>query len=477
LNWRNKDWQQKMRVRLDYGNMMAEAIGPKRGFSQDDFQEILPELVQGDETLKRARAEGRLPFYDLPYQAKTVAEILTVAKAARGRFENFVQLGIGGSALGNITLHGALNHPWHNLLSPKQRRGLPRLFVPDNVDPERLAGMLEVLDLRKTVVHVVTKSGDTAETMAGFMLLYDRIRKAVGKKHLARHILVTTDKEKGNLRKLCREEGFVSFVVPEGVGGRFSVLSPVGLISAAFLGLDLEQLLAGAAFMDRACRPPDLASNPAYALAALLALSDRRGRNLHVMMPYAHRLADLADWFRQLWAESLGKKSNRRGRAVYAGPTPIKGLGATDQHSQSQLYMEGPFDKVILFVRLEKFTAEPGIPRVFQGMEGVGYLGGHGFGELLNAEQSATAAALVEAGRPNLCLRVPELNAFTLGQLFYLLEAATAMAGELYNVNAFDQPGVEAAKVATYALMGRKGYEPQRASLLARVQKTQRHLI
>jgi glucose-6-phosphate isomerase len=350
--------------------------------------------------------------------------------------------------------------------------------VPDNVDPDRLAALLDVLDLKKTLVNVITKSGDTAETMSTFMLLFDRLTKAVGKKNLARHILVTTDKEKGNLRKVTNQHGFMSFLVPDGVGGRFTVMTPVGLLSAAFAGIDIQQLLAGAAAMDKACLNPDLWANPAMMFASLLYLAEReQDKPIHVMMPYSNRLADLSDWFRQLWAESLGKKSNRKGRAIHSGPTPVKSLGATDQHSQCQLYMEGPFDKVVIFLRVENFAHELVIPKIFKEMDGVGYLGGHSFGELLNAEQTATELALTENLRSNCTLRVPEINAFTLGQLFYLLEVATAYAGELYNINAFDQPGVEAGKVATYALMGRKGYEDRRGQIEIRPKKNPKYLI
>jgi glucose-6-phosphate isomerase len=478
MSWKNSGWQKRMQVRLDYGNMLVDALGAAQGLKRSDVDGLKPALQRADMNLKRARAEGKLPFYDLPKQTAVAREIQAAARVAHGKFENFVVLGIGGSALGNITLHSALNHPYHNLLSQAQRKGLPRLFVPDNVDPDRLAGLLDVLDLKKTLVNVITKSGDTAETMASFMLLHDRLAKAVGQKNLKRHLIVTTDKEKGNLRQLCRKEGFTSFVVPDGVGGRFSVLTAVGLVSAAFSGIDLDELLAGAAFMDGLCSSPDPWKNPALCLAALLYQAERKQKKpIHVMMPYSHHLADLADWFRQLWAESLGKKLDRKGRAVHVGPTPVKSLGATDQHSQVQLYMEGPFDKVVIFLRVEKFGHEVAIPRIFNGMDGVGYLGGQGFGKLLNAEQSATASALTQNGRANLCLRVPEVNAFTLGQLFMLLEQATAYAGELYDINAFDQPGVEAGKVATYALMGRKGYEAKKADLLKKLKQSGKNII
>jgi glucose-6-phosphate isomerase len=258
----------------------------------------------------------------------------------------------------------------------------------------------------------------------------------------------------------------MTLVVPDGVGGRFSVLSSVGLLSAAVSGIDIEQLLAGAAAMDKRCLNADLWKNPAMLLAGLLRLADvDQGKRLHVMMPYSNRLYLFADWFRQLWAESLGKRVDRRGRTVHCGPTPIKALGATDQHSQVQLYMEGPFDKVVIFVRVAEFDRDISIPKTFKDKDGVAYLGGKTFGQLLNAEQTATEVALTQNGRSNCTLQVPAVNAYTLGQLLYLLEVTTAYAGELYDIDAFDQPGVEAGKVATYALMGKKGFEAKRREI------------
>jgi glucose-6-phosphate isomerase len=242
----------------------------------------------------------------------------------------------------------------------------------------------------------------------------------------------------------------------------------VGLLSAAFSGIDIDELLAGAAAMDRRCLNTPLDKNPAMLFSALMHLAMTvQEKPIHVMMPYSNRLYLLADWFRQLWAESLGKKHNRKGKAIHVGPTPVKALGATDQHSQVQLYIEGPFDKVVCFLRVENFGRDLAIPKIFRDKDGIAYLGGQSFGKLLNAEQSATEVALTQAGRSNLTLHVPEVNAFTLGQLIYLLELATAYSGELLNIDAFDQPGVEAGKAATYALMGKKGYETQRRDITA----------
>jgi len=455
-----------MAVGLDYANMMSERLGTKQGLSTVQLKGLRAPLGAAHKALNLARTTGKLPFYELPYEKKRVGEVKAIAAAAKGKFENFIGLGIGGSALGNLCLHSALNHFHHNELSAKQRKGLPRVYVPDNVDPDRMNALFDIVNLKKTCVNVVTKSGNTAETMSQFMVIVDKLSKAVGRKNLPKHLIVTTDREKGNLKDIARELGLMTLEVPDGVGGRFSVLTPVGLLSAAFSGIDIDELLAGAAAMDKRCLSPDPAKNPAMLFAGLTYLAtEEQGKNIHVMMPYSNRLYLLADWFRQLWAESLGKRVNRKGKVVNCGPTPVKALGATDQHSQVQLYVEGPYDKLTCFLRVENFERDLAIPRLFKDKDGIAYLGGQSFGALLNAEQAATEVALTQNQRSNMCLKVPAVNAFTMGQLIYLLEAATAYAGELYNIDAFDQPGVEAGKNATYALMGKKGFEAKRREI------------
>ncbi len=465
VTWKDSRWQANMSIHLDYANMLSERLG-RFGLKREKLAKLAPRLRKAGLGFKAARTANKLPFFDLPYQTRTVQEVTAIARATQGRFDSFVGLGIGGSALGNLCLHSALNHFHHNELSSKDRGGRPRIYIPDNVDPDRLSDLLDVLDLKKTLINVITKSGNTAETMSQLLLIVARLKKAVGEKNIPKHLIVTTDPNKGDLRAIARELGLMTLAVPDGVGGRFSVLSAVGLLSAAISGIDVEQLLAGAAAMDRRCMIDDPARNPAMTLAGLLYLSDtQQGRNIHVMMPYSNRLYLLADWFRQLWAESLGKKLDKRGKLIQCGPTPVKALGATDQHSQVQLYMEGPRDKVLMFLRVGTFDRDLKIPALFPDKEATGYLGGRSFGELLNAEQTGTETALTLAGRANLRLDVPAINPYTLGQLLYLLEATTAFAGELYGINAFDQPGVEAGKEATFALMGRKGFEAQRAAI------------
>jgi glucose-6-phosphate isomerase len=457
--------------------MMAETVGPQRGFDPEEIEAQAERVRQALDAIGSRRASGGLAWMDLPYQSEAMlAEIQQVAQEVRARCDTFVVLGIGGSALGMIALQTALNHPYYNLLPAEQRRG-PRLFVLDNVDPEGLRAFLDTVDLGRTCFNVISKSGGTGETMAQFLWVRDLLRRRVGREARTR-IVATTDPGKNMLRAIAEREGYPIFPVGEGIGGRFSVLSPVGLFPAAVVGIDIHALLVGAAAADRIAQEEDLWQNPAALNAVLLWLSYQRGRHITVMMPYAQALRDVADWFRQLWAESLGKRLNRKGQVVHVGPTPVKALGATDQHSQMQLYIEGPFDKVVNFLTVERYRQDIAIPLGDTGEPGVDYLGGHTFGELLKAEYEATALALAEAGRPNCTHILPEVNAYTVGQLLYLLEVQTAISGELYNITAFDQPGVEAGKMATFALLGRVGYEERRQQIeAARARRNPRYVI
>ncbi len=464
------------RIRFDFNNLMLDAIGPERGLTMNDIDAGLPALEEADRWLKARRAAGEVAWMELPYQDAVTREILAFAEAQRGRFENLAVLGIGGSALGNTALQTALAHPYYNLLPADQRPG-PRLFVLDNVDPDAFAGFLDVIDPATTLFNVSSKSGATAETMSQFLIVRDMLQARLGPAHKA-HLVVTTDARAGVLRPIVGREGYASFIVPAGVGGRFSVFSPVGLLSAALCGLDVPALLAGAAFADQRSRDPDPWRNPAYMNALLQYLLYRRGQHISVMMPYSQRLRDVADWYRQLWAESLGKRHNRAGQVVEVGPTPVKALGVTDQHSQVQLYAEGPYDKVVNFIFVEHYDRTVTIPAGFPDMEGAAYLAGHSMNELIQAEGEATALALTEAGRPNCAYILPAVNAFTLGQLLYTLEVQTAISGPLYDVDPFDQPGVEAGKVATYALLGRPGYEGRRQQIVdGRKRKRDRFVI
>ncbi len=444
---------------LDFANMLAPQLGG-RGIDPDSLDRAADDFKEVHRAF-RARADaGELGFLELPSQTETVEQIRRIADALAGVNEVVVVLGIGGSALGTIAMRDALLPPFWNELDDEARDYFPRLYVLDNVDPSTVGPLLDRLPLGRTLFDVVSKSGTTAETMSQFLIVRDRLVAALGDDGYRSQLLFTTDPENGVLRRLSKEEGITALPVPPNVGGRFSVLSAVGLLPAAMVGIDIDGLLGGARDMIRRCDSGELLENPAGLFAVLQhAAATEKDAPVQVMMAYSDRLYGAADWFRQLWAESLGKRQDRQGRDVFRGPTPVKALGATDQHSQVQLYMEGPFDKTITLLSVEDLGDDVAIPEgQYADIDALAYLGGKSLGRLLHAERRATAAALARHGRMNMTLTLPDVSAHSLGQLFMLLEIATAYSGELYDVNPLDQPGVELGKRLTYGLMGRKGY-------------------
>ena len=442
-----------MTVRLDLNGVLAAAAGAD-GLAEDDLAGLEPALTRVREDLSARRAAGALGFADLPHRREDVRRVLDSAAEVRGDFDTLVVLGIGGSALGARALLAALG---------ETGRGM-RVVVADSIDPAAFAVLLAPLDLRRTLFNVISKSGETAETMAQFLIVRDRLLRELGAVDYKHNIAVTTDAKQGALRQIVNDEGFRALPIPAGVGGRFSVLTPVGLFPAAAAGIDIDEVLAGAAAMDERGRTaPAAVADPALALAgALWLLGDQRRKSIVVLMAYCDRLAATGDWFCQLWAESLGKALALDGRRVEWGQTPVRALGVADQHSQLQLYIEGPRDKVVIFLRVEDHGVALDIPASYQDLESVGYLGGHSLGELLNAEHRATELALAKAGRPSLTLSLPVVNAFTLGQILYLFETATVAAGALAGIDPFGQPGVEEGKRLAYGLMGRTGFEAKR---------------
>ncbi|MGM0601818.1 MAG: glucose-6-phosphate isomerase [Bacillota bacterium] len=447
-----------MKIKLDINNMFSDQVG-EEGFSREEIDAYKDKALKSRENIIKAKKDGKMGFMELPYSQKDVIrELKETAEQLKDKFENFVVLGIGGSALGNIALQTAINDRYYNLF-PQARDGYPRLFVSDNVDPSGVSSLLNKLDPEKTLFNVISKSGSTAETMSQFLLARKMVAKAVGEDKVGEHFIATTSRDSGYLIEIAAREGMKKFYIPDNVGGRFSVLTPVGLLSAAFTGVDLEKLLAGAAYMDEIIHEKDFWDNPVLLNSVLHYLAFKQGKVMSVMMPYSDKLKDFADWYRQLWAESLGKENDRNGNKINVGPTPIKALGATDQHSQVQLYTEGPFDKIVTFLEVEDFGKDIEIPKRYEDLQGLGYLGGHTFAELITTEKKATELALTKRGRLNQTIKVPEVNEFTLGQLFYFYEYQTAVVGELFNINAFNQPGVELGKNYTYGIFGRDGYK------------------
>lgn len=445
--------------RLSLDMQRCLAVGSNAaGLTPKMLERARPRLEAARNAVLDAAGTGMLGWMRLPEQDP--AAFLDFGRENAGKFESLLVVGIGGSALGPTALATALLPFRYNELSSEERGGRPRLYVLDNVDPDETAALLRRLPLHRTLVNVISKSGTTAETMAGYLVVQERLKAAVGAAALKGHLVFTTDPTESVLRKIGDSLGVRVFDLPRGVGGRFSVLSAVGLLPAALTGMDVAGLLAGARDMAGWIAETDGWENPACAFAGVQFLEDTGlGRGVSVMMPYSARLRDVADWYRQLWGESLGKEIDRQGQMVNTGPLPVKALGVTDQHSQLQLYMEGPDDKVITFLGVQEFSEDMAIPAPGPEAEALAYLGGHTLGELMWAEQRSTAWALAKRGRPSLTITLPRVDGFSVGALVYMLEMATAIAGELYDIDAFNQPGVELGKEATYAIMGRPGYQ------------------
>ncbi len=466
--------KKEMKIRLDYNNMMSTAVAD--GFTDKDFSSRLGEITNAFEAVKAGRGKNMMGWTDLPYnQTEVIEDILATAKYVRKNFEYFVVLGIGGSALGPIAAFQAICHLHYNDLPKRKRKG-PKFYVEDNVDPERMAALLDVIDVEKTMFNVITKSGSTSETMTQYLIINDILTSKLGDK-AKDHIIATTSKATGNLIKIAQKEGYKTFYIPDGVGGRFSELCPVGLFPAAVNGIDIKALIGGAKYMDEQCQSANVKKNPALMAGTLQYMAMQKGKNISVMMPYADGLKFIADWYCQLWGESLGKNKNLDGTACNKGQTPVKALGVTDQHSQVQLYAEGPFDKVITFIGVDEYRSEVKIANGCEEFPNVNFLCGHTMNELIQAERKATEYAITKAGKMNHTIMLPQLNEFTLGQLLMFFMLKTAYTGALLGIDTFNQPGVEEGKNATYALLGRPGYDEKRAELANAPQKQNKYII
>jgi glucose-6-phosphate isomerase len=457
-------------IKLAYGRMLQDALDGSHGLPRARLAELAAGFGAVQAEVRRRRAAGEYGFYKLIDQGDTVREIKTFAEGLGQAHDHVLVLGIGGSALGAKSLLTALRRPAWNELDDEGREFFPRLTVLDNVDPTTVSAALQRIDPRRVLVNVISKSGGTAETMAQYLIVREWLEDALGDA-AHRHLVFTTDPERGALREIATRDGIATLSLPPDVGGRFSVLSPVGLLPAALVGIDIEALLSGARRAVERAEADDLLKNPAALYAALHWAADTDlGARIDVLMPYTDRLREFAEWYRQLWAESLGKRVDRAGREVYTGPTPVAAIGATDQHSQVQLFMEGPFDKVITFAVVDDLGDDVRIPPPPEDVPGVaplppelGYLTGHTLGELLRAEYEATATALAQMGRMSCTLRFPDLSADTFGEAVMFFQIATGYAGVWYGIDPFDQPGVELGKKLTYAAMGREGYVRQPA--------------
>lgn len=421
-------------IHFDFNGMMADAIG-REGIARKEIDSLLPQLKTIVDGINNLRRLGQMPYRDLPYHDEETKKILEKSRAIRERFDFVLVLGMGGSALGALFLIDALGSD----------KG-PQMHLCDTVDPVAWTQLRDRIDFSRCLLIAVSKSGNTLETLASVLYFTDLIRKMTGSRW-KESLWIVTDPQEGALRRFAREEGIVAFDIPPGVGGRFSVLSAAGLAPAACAGVDIPELLAGARRMDERCQKEDPWFNPALMSASLHFLLDRNHeRRVRVIMNYGRRLQEYPRWFCQLWSESLGKRFSLRGEEVFSGTTPVPASGPEDQHSQLQLYLEGPRDKSVTFVAFETALTDAVIPAGTELLSAGGLLQGVSAQRLLAAERTATEAALLSSACPNQTILLKEVNPYLVGQLLTMAEVETVFAGELYNVNPFDQPAVETIK-------------------------------
>ena len=418
-------------MRVDLGCALSSVASP--GVSREALSRLDDRVAAAHERIEAGRAADEFGYAALSLPGRTDPEAIRAAAAPVADAETVLTVGIGGSALGASTIAAALGGDHHAL---------------DNVDPAHVEVLLSGLALEETAVHVVSRSGTTVETLANFLAVREAMDRA-GVDWTERTV-VTTGPD-GPLRRLADRHDLPVTSTPEGVPGRFSALSPVGLVPAAILGHDVGAILDGAAAAADG-RTGSLYDCPAYAYGAVAEALSRRGAVVNAMMPYAESLSAFAEWFAQLWAESLGKDG--------LGQTPARALGATDQHSQLQRYRAGPRDTMVTFVRPRE---RPELPIPASDDDALSFLDGVGFDELIDTELAATEASLARAGRPSVRVEVDRVDEVGVGDLLYGMEAACVLVGELSGVNAFDQPAVEWGKQAARDLLRGEDTEATRA--------------
>jgi glucose-6-phosphate isomerase len=465
-------------IKFDFNNIFSESIGSQHGITAADLSAIKGAADKAQQHFSgllkdsRNRINLSLEWTQLPYQGRQVLSGINSLAREIKKYENVIFLGIGGSYLGLKAAQDALFRPYYNEFPPLRKNKPRAYFEGNNLDPDTLTVLLKNLNPKKTFVVVISKSGETTETKAAFVVVEDWLKKSVGKNY-GRQVVAITDPLSGSLRKKVNQaqakdkRSFRSLPLLKGVGGRFSELN-MGLLHLAIMGVDVREVLAGAAAMAKRCNATDLFKNPALMYAVLhMVLYKNKGKAIAVMMPFSETLKSTADWYCQLLAESLGKKYARRievkaggieewsrdnGRIVNVGRTPVASRGTNDLHSIQQNNIEGKNDKVITFIRVEEFASDIKISG-----EKADILSNKRFSALLNLAQEATEWALVRQSRPNCTIILPEVSPFYWGGLLFFFEMATALEGELLDINAFDQPGVEGYKNYIYYKLCKPG--------------------
>jgi glucose-6-phosphate isomerase len=422
---------------------LAETIGDN-GLEEDELDGVLGRAESALAELKRRCQTGALPALRIAGKRDDLTALGELADEFRRRFADVLVLGIGGSSLGGQTVTALAD------LGFGPRPGAPRLHFIENIDPASVAALFAAIDPAKTGVVAISKSGATAETLAQLLAVLDWLRQSLGAAAADRCIALTEPRD-NPLRRLAVAQKMRLLDHDPGIGGRYSVLSTVGILPALIAGLDAAALRQGAAtVLDQTLAATEARqSPPALGAALAVGLAEHRSIDITVLMPYIDRLAPFGLWYRQLWAESLGKNG--------LGTTPVGALGAVDQHSQLQLYLAGPADKLFTLITLEQAGAGPSLPAELATDPALAYLAGKRLGDLLVAEQRATATSLLRQGRPTRMIRLARLDEERLGALIMHFMLETILAADLLDVDAFSQPAVEDVKVLARQYLGETG--------------------
>ncbi|NLN20566.1 MAG: glucose-6-phosphate isomerase [Syntrophomonadaceae bacterium] len=427
---------------IDTGHLIEKKGGEFSSQIKDTFSRF-------QDDLREKRNPITLSFLD----EETIAELKSIAKKLREKYENILILGIGGSALGTKAMLQFLYGCYYQLEQHK-----PRIFILDNIDPATISQLERILDFRKTALIYTSKSGSTAETAANFIYFYNKYKEAGGDE---RDIVIICDPGDNGINRIAKKLGCYLLRFPKNLQGRYSVMSPVGFLPAELAGIDCRGFLDGAGAVHKLLTTKPSEENPLLVLGGAIYEYFRAGRTIHVLFNYSDLLQQFGLWFMQLWAESLGKRVTLTGEEVKIGATPLSCLGTTDQHSLLQLFKEGAADKIFGFIRIHHVPQDPKIRGAFPSEVEYAYFDGHTMQEQLYIEQMATEMSLVHAGHPCYRITVREASAVALGGLFYLYEALTVFVANLFNVNPYDQPGVEEGKKIAYALLGREDHLPR----------------
>jgi glucose-6-phosphate isomerase len=459
-------------MRFDFNNILEEQIGEK-GLS---FSKIQSSEKMLENTKKTIYAKYNSDYYPLliPQDIeKDIKKIIELSEHIKENYDNFVIVGMGGSSLGNELLHYAINGIYYN---DGKSRKTPKIFFIENVDPDSVSKLLSFIDIKKTLFNIITKSGTTGETMLNLLLIIEKLKKEG--LELKKNLIFTTDPEKGLLRELSKEFSIKTFPIDKRLGGRYSILSHVGLLSAAVEGIKIDSLISGAIKESQTIKNTKPINTASFLLSLIQYLFYKeRQININALFTYSDSLHYIGNWYNQLMAESLGKKNSLNNTILNTGITPISLKGTTDQHSMLQLLMEGPYDKLVIFIAPNAYEMEMKISNNLVSDERIDYLKNKEYSTLIKTEYLATKAALKNNSRPNLSIELNKIDEYELGRLIYFFEFEIISLGVILNINPINQPAVEMGKKYTYGIMGRKGFEKEKASFNKLAKGKQKYII